>query len=182
MGKYSDPMIVRDMRGKDKFYVDDKYLNGWARRCGPFATLVYLSLCRHVDRNQECFPSQILMAEKLAISKNSVIRGLKILESYGIIRIEKRVHEHSKRQLPNVYVLLDKSQWVETPSRVPHRDSEPGAPQSKSRVPPRDCKDTQFKDNISQESEKSQKPSPEETICGPTPEWEQLKKNLRPRP
>jgi hypothetical protein len=71
---------VRDLR--DKFYqVDDAYLNGWARKCGIYATGVYNVLCRHVGSDQSCFPSVKLMSDKLAISGRQVKRAVKMLEA-----------------------------------------------------------------------------------------------------
>jgi hypothetical protein len=62
----NDQFLVRDLRNKQHFIVDDAYLNGYAKLCGPNATLVYLCHCRHADRHQESFPSVQLMAEKPA--------------------------------------------------------------------------------------------------------------------
>lgn len=103
------------MRVKEKFFVDDAYLNGYARLCGSNATLVYLCLCRHADRHQESFPSVEGMAEKLAISRDSVMRGIKMLVSWGIVTKEKE-RRKDKTWLNNRYVLLDKSVWKPKPS------------------------------------------------------------------
>ena len=72
---------VRDMRHKEKFQIDDIYLNGYAKKCGIYATGVYISLCRHSDAKlQECWPSIRKIAEELNISEKQVGRALKILE------------------------------------------------------------------------------------------------------
>lgn len=97
---------LRDLRVKEKFTVDDKYLNGYARVCGIYSTGVYLSLCRHANRDQWCFPSINLIAQELDISTRSVIRAIDILEKHlivGVIRPGKK--------LVNKYYLLDKSVW-----------------------------------------------------------------------
>jgi len=75
----NDQFLVRSLRNKQHFIVDDAYLNGYAKLCGPNATLVYLCLCRHADRHQESFPSVQLMAGKTGISRDSVMRGIKKL-------------------------------------------------------------------------------------------------------
>ena len=80
---------VIDKRVKEKFMMDDLYLNGQARVCGWQATLVYLSLCRHANISQESFPSIKLMAEELDISRPTVIKGLSNLEKYNVIEIKK---------------------------------------------------------------------------------------------
>ena len=76
---------VRDMRHKEKFQIDDIYLNGYAKKCGIYATGVYVSLCRHADTDQKCFPSLKKIAEELNISEKQVGRAIKILEENRII-------------------------------------------------------------------------------------------------
>lgn len=106
---------VRDHRNKSMFRVDDEYLNGYAKLCGTNATLVYLCLCRHADRHQESFPSIEGMAEKLDISRDSVMRGIKSLIDWNII---SKVRERRKDAtwLNNRYVLIDKSVWKPKPN------------------------------------------------------------------
>lgn len=152
---------VRDARKKDKFQIDDIYLNGYARLCGIYATGVYCSLCRHANFNtQECWPNIQTIADELDISKPSAIKGIQALEEWGIIKIIKEKDEKTKRQLNNVYVLLDKSEWKPKPNsrvnvinsdnqqsrvndidpaRVNEIDPEPSQPQEKSRVNDIDC-------------------------------------------
>ena len=101
---------VRDRRIKEKFDIDDAYLNGYAKLCGIYATGVYVSLCRHADKEQKCFPSQKLIAEELNISEKQVNRSIKILESYKII-IKERVGKKAN----NRYWLTDKSEWTTSP-------------------------------------------------------------------
>ena len=76
---------IRDLRHKEKFVVDDEYLNGYAKICGWQATLVYLSLCRHASREQSCFPSLKLIAKEHSVSKDTILRGIKILSEWNII-------------------------------------------------------------------------------------------------
>lgn len=148
-------MKVRDLRKKDQYKIDDAYLNGYARICGIYATAVYNSLSRHADfHTQEAFPSIEKIAEQHNISRPSVIKGIKSLESWGIIKVAKEKDEKTKRQKVNIYYLVDKSEWKPKPSRVNEIDtesrvnlrSEPSQSQNKSRVNEIDCKDTQFKD------------------------------------
>jgi len=111
MDKYNSQQFeIRDLRRKDKFFIDDLYLNGYAKKCGVYATGVYLSLCRHADKHQRCFPSWKKIAEELRISTKQVGRSIKILESFNIIK-KFRVG----KKLNNRYVLLDKSEWVDSP-------------------------------------------------------------------
>lgn len=101
-----EKIIIRDLRRKEKFIIDDEYLNGYAKICGIFATGVYVSLCRHADKEQKAFPSIKRMAAELAISESSVKRGLKRLDEHRII-----VRERKGKMLTNRYYLLDKSEW-----------------------------------------------------------------------
>lgn len=140
---------IRDLRKKDQYKIDDAYLNGYARLCGIYATAVYNSLSRHANfYTQESFPSIEKISEQHNISKPSVIKGIKELEKWGIVKIIKEKDEKTKRQLTNVYILADKTEWIEKPTRVNDIDSEkPSKPQIKSRVNHIDCKDTKVKDN-----------------------------------
>lgn len=98
---------IRDLR--DKFYmVDDAYMNGWAKKCGIYATGVYHALCRHVGSDQSCFPSITLISDKLHISVIQVKRAIKILEFYKIIKVQRTLGERNK------YWLTDKSVWKKT--------------------------------------------------------------------
>ena len=56
-------MEIRDNRQKEWFWLDNEYLNGYARHLGTVATAVYISLCRHSDnKTQTCFPSTELIS------------------------------------------------------------------------------------------------------------------------
>jgi len=101
-------IIIRDLRSKEKYILDDTYLNGYARFVGPYSTCVYNSLCRHANKVQKSWPSIIKIAEEHGIGRNSVINGIKRLEFWQIIqkdRIGKKAN--------NRYDLLDKSCWIE---------------------------------------------------------------------
>lgn len=102
--------------------MDDEYLNGYARLCGVNATVVYLCLCRHASRDQESFPSVKSMAEKTGISRDSVMRGIKILEEWNIIS-KHRERRTNATWLNNNYTLMDKSVWKSKPSST----QQPGA-------------------------------------------------------
>jgi hypothetical protein len=99
---------VRDRR-EGMYQVDDAYLNGWARKCGVYATAVYNVLCRHSGRDQSCFPSGKLIADKLHISTRQVSRALRILESHNIIVTEDNSGGKNK------YWLINKSEWKDPP-------------------------------------------------------------------
>jgi hypothetical protein len=104
---------IIDKRVKEKFLIDDAYLNGMAKKCGWQATLVYLCLCRHANKNQECFPSIKLMQEKLGVGRKTVIRGIQNLKKYNIIQVESSFNKKTGAQMNNTYILIDKSEWKE---------------------------------------------------------------------
>ena len=140
---------IRDTRRKQMFQMDDEYLNGYARLCGPWASLVYISLCRHANTEQKAWPKVDLLTEELAISKPTVLKGLEKLEEWGIIEVLRTKNEKTKRQNVNIYVLVDKTFWRPKPgqSGLPGAgstsDIKPGQRQDKSRVNDVDCKETQ---------------------------------------
>ena len=97
---------VRDKRRKERFFIDDEYLNGAAKIVGIFGTGVYIALCRYANEEQSCFPSQERMAEQLGVSLASIKRGLKSLEKHNIIT-KKRIGKGKN----NEYWLLDHREW-----------------------------------------------------------------------
>lgn len=104
------PIIIRDLRQKEKFVVDDAYLNGYAKHFGTSTTAVYLSLCRHAGKNQSSFPSLAKIAEEHSISPKTVQRAIKKLEEYNLIHKEKTRGKKGK-WLNNTYFLQDKRVW-----------------------------------------------------------------------
>ena len=106
---------IRDFRNKQFFQIDDEYLNGYARLCGINATGVYLSLCRHVNKEQTCFPSKKLIAEELAISERTVYTALNILLKWNIIEIENQGRKKNGSFRNKIYRLLGKKYWLNKP-------------------------------------------------------------------
>lgn len=101
--------------------IDDKYLNGYAKLCGWKATLVYISLCRHANRDQFCFPSIKLIAKELSISEKSVQRGIEDLKKWNIVDVKKEKWKNGLWK-NNSYILLDKSVWQPKPIQETVRD------------------------------------------------------------
>ena len=99
------PFEVRDAREKEFFFVDDAYLNGYAREVGPDASMVYFTLCRHASSEQLCYPSVELISDKTGLSRSTVLRSIKILEKHFIVKVDR-----IKGQ-PNIYTLLNKRKW-----------------------------------------------------------------------
>lgn len=123
---------IIDKRKKEKFMVDDEYLNGQAKLCGISATGVYMVLCRHANQGQECFPSNIMIAEKLGLSVRTVVTAIQTLENRRVISVGK-MRKKDGKWLNNLYTLLDKSEWVYDQVQPLHMD-EPCANNDTSQV------------------------------------------------
>lgn len=77
---------VRDYRGGGFQILGNEVPDEFAAKIGPLGLAVYVILCRYVNYDTStCFPSQELIAEKLNISRNTVKRGLVLLEATGMI-------------------------------------------------------------------------------------------------
>lgn len=98
---------IRDNRGKDRFFIDNKFYDTYAGGVGPNATAVYLALCRYSDnKSQKSFPSLKTIGDKLGISKPTVIGAIEILEFFKIIK-KQRVG----KRCTNRYTLLSVGSW-----------------------------------------------------------------------
>jgi DNA-binding transcriptional ArsR family regulator len=96
--------IVRDTR--DSFYVmDDEYLNGYSGICGFVANSVYMLLCRHVGKEQVCYPSNAYMAKKLMTTEPTIRKAIKKLEAHKVIKVDR------VKGQPNIYTLTNKRMW-----------------------------------------------------------------------
>lgn len=133
--------VVRDLRNKQFFITDDVFLNGYARIIGPIASMVYISLCRHADKDQTAFPSQTLIANEIGVGRRTVIDKVALLQKNNLIQIT-RERTASGKWLRNTYVLLDKSQWKKQPSATTAH-GQPSANHDENHVQPLHTKDTQ---------------------------------------
>lgn len=102
---------VRDIRNKQWFFADNVFFDDYAKHFGAIGTSVYMSLCRHADGEQKCFPSQELIAEEFGITSRSVRTYLGRLEKANLIRVTKKKGRSGGRWLRNEYWLVDKSEW-----------------------------------------------------------------------
>ena len=96
---------VRDKRKEHRYYIDNEFLNGYAKAVGAYGQGVYMALCRHA-KDESCFPSQNHLSVELGISIKSVQRGVKALKEWNIIGIVRRGKTQS-----NEYWLLDRTEW-----------------------------------------------------------------------
>lgn len=102
---------IRDKRNKGWFFLDNEYLNGYAKIFGAVGTSIYVSLCRHADAEQKCFPSQELIAQELGIASRTVRKYIKMFEEWNLISVARDKAGYQKG-LSNTYYLIDKSEWV----------------------------------------------------------------------
>lgn len=107
---------VRDRRNKGWFFMDNDYLNGYAKHFGAIGTAIYVSLCRHANGEQKCFPSQKLIAEELNIGERTVRNYLNLFVEHRLITVDKE--RKSGKWLNNVYTLLDKDEWIKPEATV----------------------------------------------------------------
>lgn len=143
-------IIVRDVRVKTHFTVDDEYLNGYAKLCGGVATMVYLCLCRHADSGQKSFPSLTTMSEKTGMSVSSVQRGLSVLVEFNLIVKGKHRNPETGRWWNNTYMLLDKSVWKKNHRSLVtagQKEADHRSPVNPTTGHPRPTKDTHNKDS-----------------------------------
>lgn len=101
---------VRDKRRREYFTIDNEYLNGLGKYMGLGAIGVYVSLCRHADNEQKCFPAQATIANELGVSEATVKRYLRVLRKHNVIDVQRV--KKGRKWAHNVYYLLDKSEWV----------------------------------------------------------------------
>lgn len=90
----------------------DEYLNGWAKKTGWKAGIVYDCLWRHADRAREAFPSIELMADEWGVDRKTIMKGLQTLIDFNIIKKEAK-RSKSGKFLHNTYLLLAKEHWIE---------------------------------------------------------------------
>lgn len=129
---------------KNVYLKPDEYLNGWARKCGWKATIVYDSLWRHADKNRSCFPSIKLMAEEHGVSRDTIIRGLKTLIAFKLVSKSPK-RSKSGKFLHNTYVLNDKNKWKDASKSLTATRSSKSLT-AYNQVAHSDCKDTHNKD------------------------------------
>jgi hypothetical protein len=117
--------IVRDLRKRHIFRIDNIFFDEFAARIGVYAISLYCYLCRLADDDQRAWPSHKLMSEKLSCSPRQIFRAIDTLIKWKIIATERQ----GKCQT-NVYYLLDRDVWGKCPaveawendgSDLPHR-------------------------------------------------------------
>ena len=113
---------VRDRRNKGWFFVDNEYLNGYGKIFGSVGVAIYINLCRHVDSEQKCFPSQKTIGEELNLTDRTIRKYIKLFEKYHLVEITKEKSNRGK-WLNNTYWLVDKSEWIKPEETTSYRET-----------------------------------------------------------
>ncbi len=85
---------IRDLRNGDWYWIHKQIIQEHAPKIKAVGVLVYSFLACLVDKSQACFPSQKYMAEKLGYSRATISETIRVLESSGLIKIERRSRYH----------------------------------------------------------------------------------------
>lgn len=114
----SRPFKVRDRRNRGWFFIDNDYINGYGKYFGAVGIAIYVTLCRHANQEQVCFPSQKHIAEKIGVTPRTVLKYLKKFVSFNMIHVEKE--RKRGKWMNNVYFLLDKDEWIVPSESISH--------------------------------------------------------------
>lgn len=136
-----DTVEVRDLRKNEWCQIEHEFIDLYARQVGIAATCVYMSLCRHANKEQQCWPSIKLIAAEHRISTRTVIRAIQCLEKLSVVQVERRKTEDTSRQMVNTYSLLDKSNWAKKPGDT--RETGYQKPGDKNDTKPGDTRNTE---------------------------------------
>jgi hypothetical protein len=99
------PSRLRDLRRRDWFWIDNVFIEQYARSIGPIGVTLYVTLARFAGRRSEAFPSLRYLESLLGISRPSLVKYLNILEEHGLIRITPRTSKEGDNT-SNLYELL----------------------------------------------------------------------------
>ena len=76
------------------YWVSKAVIQEYAAKVGLLPVSVYHFLASMADKNQSCFPSQKYIAAHLGCSRASVSKAMRVLETYGLIKADKRSRYH----------------------------------------------------------------------------------------
>ena len=94
----------KDARGPGWFWADNKVIDVYAAKIGIHALGVYMVLVKHLNSDDECWPSSATIAKKLGISQRTVIKAIQTLATEKLIEITPR-EEQGKGQISNLYTI-----------------------------------------------------------------------------
>lgn len=114
---------ITDERTHNFFIGYNEIFDFWGEKIKIQGIGIYLCLVRHASNNS-CFPSHNRIAKQCGLSESSVKRTLKMLESFGLIKIVKRHNPKNNGQTSNEYIIKD----LPPVQCEPHPSSEGTAP------------------------------------------------------
>lgn len=94
----------KDARGPGWFWADNSIIDTYAARIGVHAVAVYMVLVRHLNSNDESWPSTAAIATKLGISPRTVVKSIQTLKDHGLIEVTQR-DEQGKGHISNLYTI-----------------------------------------------------------------------------
>ena len=100
---------IRDKRKDSRYYIDNEFIDGYAKHVGWQGQVVYSALCRHA-KNETCFPSYQHLMTELNVSRRAIWEGITALKKYNIIEVQQRTRTKGGRS-SNTYILLDRKEW-----------------------------------------------------------------------
>jgi hypothetical protein len=103
------PAEVRDHRERDWFWANNDVIDRYGFVIGADGIAVYMALARYADRNGQCWPSYARMAERLALSRPTVIKCLNRLVFAGLATSTPRTKPTkagTEQPDSNLYTLL----------------------------------------------------------------------------
>lgn len=106
---------IVDKRNKEKFFVDDLFLDKFSKVLDPTCLLTYMWLCRYSNQDGMSFPGQETLAEKIGVSVRTVQRNIESLRDHKLIEIQRMGKTRTNR-----YFLLDKAHWLDHPQHDTH--------------------------------------------------------------
>jgi DNA-binding MarR family transcriptional regulator len=81
---------VRNLRDGGWYWIDSKVLRLYGRRLGTSGIAIYNALACFADsKTQKCFPTRKALAQILGMSRRTVTRKIKLLEEFGLVRVDK---------------------------------------------------------------------------------------------
>ena len=101
-------MKIVDRRFDGFFQVPDILIDEYVRVIGMGAVAVYLSMCRHANRDRQSWPGMRKMCFELGMGASTVNRGIKVLEAHSMIKVDR------KHRAFNIYSLLKPFRWKKT--------------------------------------------------------------------
>lgn len=101
--------IIDESNGRF-FMIDNDFIDKYAKFVKSAGTDVYIALKRHCNNNtKEAFPGLEHLALEMGMSIFKVKMGVKALECFNIITVER------ERGMHNIYTLKNKKFWKKVP-------------------------------------------------------------------